>query len=97
MAITEVVVAEVLQGARSEADFAEWQDSLDALHYFPASRGTWQKAARLAFDLRRGGRATALSDLVIAVVAIENDLEVFTIDSDFQRVPGLALYDPAKN
>ncbi len=92
VATTEVVVAEILQGARSESDFTEWQETLEALHFFPADRSVWEKAAKLAFDLRRSGMETALSDLVIATVAIENDLEVYTSDSDFERVPGLSLH-----
>ena len=50
------------------------------------------RAARLSFDLKRTGLTTALSDLLIAAVALENDLEVYAIDSDFERVPGLKLH-----
>ncbi len=92
VATTDIVVAEVLQGARTEPDFRELADKMDALHFFHADQAVWIKAAELSFELTRRGQTTALSDLVIAVVALENELEVYATDSDFQRVPGLQLY-----
>jgi predicted nucleic acid-binding protein len=92
VAITDVVAAEVLQGAGSEEEFEEFAGRLDALHYFHADEALWLRAARLSFDLKRQGMTTALSDVVVAAVALENDLEVYSIDSDFQRIPGLRLY-----
>ena len=95
LAITGMVVAEVLQGARSEVDYQSWSERFASPHFYADTRETWQRAARLSYDLRRQGQQTALSDLVIAVVAIENDLEVYANDSDFDRVPGLRRYEPS--
>ena len=92
VATTDVVMAEVLQGARNQALFDEWSHILDALHYFPVTTDTWLNAAGLSFGLIRRGLPTALSDLLVAQVALENDLAIFTTDSDFQRVNGLRLH-----
>ena len=92
VAITDVVMAEVLQGSRTQALFEEWQDTLDALHYFPSTQETWIRAAAHSFALMRQGLTTALSDLVVAQVALENDFPLFATDTDFQRVPGLRLH-----
>jgi hypothetical protein len=92
VATTDVVVAEVLQGTANEAEFERYSEELQALHYFPVTRETWLKAAGLSFRLRREGQTTPLADLVIATVALENDLEVYAVDSDFARVPGLRLH-----
>jgi predicted nucleic acid-binding protein len=91
-ATTDLVVAEVLQGARTEADFQELSTKLDAPHYYHAGESVWLQAARLSFDLKRRGLTTPLSDLVIASVALANDLTVYATDSDFARVPGLRLH-----
>jgi predicted nucleic acid-binding protein len=92
VATTDIVMAEVLQGARTKALFDDWLDTLDALHYLPTTRDTWLNAAGMLFALMRRGLTTALSDLVVAQIAIENDLVLFATDTDFQRVPGLKLH-----
>lgn len=96
VAITDVVAAEVLQGSRSESDFQRLASDFDALHYFPVQRATWMRAAELAFQLRRNGQTTALSDLIIAAVAIENGLPVYATDTDFLRVPGLQMHQAGR-
>ena len=93
VATTDIVVAEVLQGAQSTEDFEDLMSKLDAPHFFHADRTTWLRATQLSFDLRRRGQTTALSDLLIATVALENDLEVYALDSDFARVPQLKLHE----
>jgi predicted nucleic acid-binding protein len=95
LATTGQVMAEILQGAISEKDFDDWTDRLAGLHFFPDSRETWQVAGRMSFDLRRRGMTTPLADLLIAAVALENDLEVYTRDPHFDRVSGLRRYIPA--
>jgi predicted nucleic acid-binding protein len=94
LATTGLVVAEVLQGAGSEELYTEWSESLVGPHYFSDSRESWEKAGRLSFELRRRGLETPLSDLVIAMVALENDLDVYANDSHFDRIPGLRRYVP---
>lgn len=97
VATTEVVIGEVLQGARTQDDFDEWSERLDALHFFSGDLGVWTRAAQTAFILRSKGTRTPLSDLLVAQVALDNDLPVFTTDSDFQRVPGLKLHQPTSS
>ena len=92
VATTDVVIAEVLQGTANEDEFAQYADKMTALHFFEAERHTWVKAAELSFRLRRRGLATPLADLVIAAVALENQLPVYAKDSHFQRIEGLALH-----
>ncbi len=92
VATTDVVVAEVLQGAKSQDDYLRLADKLEALHFFHADESCWQRAMEMAFQLRRRGMTTALSDLLVAAVALQNDLQVYANDSDFDRVPELSRY-----
>jgi predicted nucleic acid-binding protein len=92
LATTDMVVAEVLQGARSQDDFDRLARRLEGPHYFHTDRAAWQEAGRLSFELKMKGQTTALSDLLIAAVALANDLEVYATDTDFERVPGLRRY-----
>jgi predicted nucleic acid-binding protein len=86
VATTDIVIAEILQGARTQSVFDDWLRILDALHYLPATREIWVKAAGLSFQLMRQGQTTPLSDLVVAQVALANDAPVFATDTDFERV-----------
>ena len=92
VAATDIVIAEVLQGAPTEEKFNELSEKMDALQFFHAGAETWLKAARLSFRLRRSGLATPLADLVIAQVALDNDLPVYATDEHFGRVEGLKLH-----
>lgn len=90
--MTGLVLAEVLQGARDE-DFQKLADLMTALPFLPADQDTWARAGELSFQLRRLGRLTPLTDLLIAAVALEGGHQVFTLDDHFQYVPGLRLYE----
>ncbi|MDD4588473.1 MAG: PIN domain-containing protein, partial [Heliobacteriaceae bacterium] len=68
---------EVLQGARNEKEYEQLWDYLSTqiIYFLPAKTATYEKAARLYFDLRRNGitpRSTI--DILIALTAIENKL-----------------------
>jgi predicted nucleic acid-binding protein len=94
VATTDLIIAEVLQGARNEEDYAQYEDRLRGPHYFPVERQTWLNAARLSYDLRRKGFSTPLSDLIIASLALEHALSVYAIDAHFDRVPSLQRHEP---
>ena len=93
VALTGVVLAEVIQGARTTDDFAKLHSLLEVLPYLESNKRTWLKAGELAMQLRGEGRLIPLTDLVIAGVALEEDHEVFTLDEHFQRIPGLKLHE----
>ena len=94
VATTGMVLAEVLQGIRAESRFRRAAFDFTALHYLEADRATWLRAGELSYSLIRRGMTTPLSDLVIARVALENNVSVYTTDDHFSRVEGLQLYVP---
>ena len=86
------VLAEVPQGARNENGFLQLLDRLGALPHLELTKDTWVRAAQLSFQLKVQGRLTPLIDLLIAASALEGSHQVFTLDEDFTRVPGLKFY-----
>ena len=88
------VLAEILQGARSEADSVVLASHLDALPYVDADYDTWVRAGELGAYLRKRGLKVALADLAIAALAMRHSLALYTLDSDFKRIPGLELHSP---
>ena len=91
--VVGIVVAEVLQGARSQGDYDKLRRGFYAARYVEMNRVVWERAGRLAMDMKSAGTPVALTDLAIAATAIDGLHKVFTLDSDFKRVPDLNLYD----
>jgi predicted nucleic acid-binding protein len=88
LATTDVIVMEVLAGARDDAD-RDWLRRLLYSHRFLPVEGPadYESAAELYRLCRRGGETPRqLADCLIAVVAIRNDAELLCADSDFQAI-----------
>ena len=94
IAMTGVVLAEVLQGARSERDLNRLQSLLTALPYVDPGQAEWSTVGELSFRLRRRGITIPITDLAIAAVALANGCAVYTLDEHFERTPGLKLHVP---
>ena len=86
------VALELLQGARASDEFDALRERLDGLGFLDSDKDTWFMAGRLANELKRQGRTIPLSDLIIAVVAIQHDEPLLTTDRHFEAVPGLRLH-----
>jgi predicted nucleic acid-binding protein len=88
LACTDVIVMEILAGARDEAD----RDRLRRLLYgreFLAVDGPadYEAAAELYRHCRSGGETPRkLTDCLIAAVAIRNDAELLCEDADFLTI-----------
>ena len=86
------VLAEILQGARSDEEFDFLAENLDALKFVDADKDTWVRVGQMGLALRRDGATLAHADLIIASLAMQHGLPLFTLDQDFGRIPGLHLY-----
>lgn len=87
------VLAELLQGARSESEFEFFRLHLTALSFLETDQDTWTRAGELNYRLREHGSMLAFADLIIASLAMQHGIAVYTVDGDFGRVPGLALHE----
>ncbi len=95
LAITDVVLMEVLAGARDDAERNRLRRFLYAQHFLPVEGpADYESAAELHRLCRRGGETPRnLSDCLIAVVAMRNDAALLTADRDFQVI---ARYAPLR-
>ena len=82
--------AELLIGVKTPERWTTLDEQLAALHHAPVTDDTWHRAARLGHDLARRGQTVPLSDLLIAVAAMDHDLPLWTADSDFKRIASVA-------
>jgi len=84
--ISPYTFQEVLQGALNEKEYEKLRDYLSTqnIYFLPEETATYEKAARLYYEVRRKGvtpRSTI--DILIALTAIENDLLLLHNDRDF--------------
>lgn len=85
------VVAELLTGT-SERDRERLSATLRALDWVDLGRSEWIAVGELAAELRSAGETVPLTDVSIAVAALEAEAELLTADSDFDRI---ARVEPA--
>jgi hypothetical protein len=90
-----IVMFELLQGVKSEAEKSEIQSALEGLPYAEMAPLLWEKAAELSRALKKSGLNIPLSDIFIASVAIEYNLSIFTLDKHFEQIPAVKLYIPS--
>jgi hypothetical protein len=86
-----VVLLELLQGIKSPREEELVQNALQALPHLEMTRNLWIKAGKLSSRLRMKGHILPLSDIIIAVLALEHNCAVLTVDRHFEAVPGLKV------
>ena len=92
--VPKIVLAELLQGAKSEREISTIEDFFDAFTILDQSPETWLKAGKLSRELKIRRKTIPLLDCYIAVIAEENACAILTLDDHFkeiQRVMPLAL------
>ena len=89
VALTGVVVTEILQGLKRDVQRIEYFLSLfDLLE--ASGFDTYRNAAALFRRARSKGVSLTTTDALIATVAAENGATVFSLDRDFVRMAQLA-------
>jgi len=87
--ICNYVYQELLQGARNKQEYALLKEYLDTLPFYDLRYGkqSFENAALMFFNCRKSGitiRSTV--DLIIAEIAIENDVYLLHNDIDFTNI-----------
>jgi predicted nucleic acid-binding protein len=82
-----IILAEVLQGIRSDEDYIKTRNYLDDLIFLPMRQTTFIRAAEVYRSLRKQGVTIRKPvDCMIASVAIEHDIPLLHNDRDFDYV-----------
>jgi predicted nucleic acid-binding protein len=87
---------EVLGGARKEerTRLGHW---FSVIPYRSVREEDWERAIALAWRLRDGGLTVPWLDVVIAAVALQDQVRVYAVDAHFKEIStrtGLMLYEP---
>ncbi len=81
--VPKIVIAELIQGSRSEREISLIQNFVDAFSVIDQKDDSWVKAGRLSFSLRKKGKTIHLADCYIAVIAQEHGCQICTLDEHF--------------
>jgi hypothetical protein len=87
--INSLIYLEILQGVRTEKDFAEVKDYLDTQRFFGLldEKKSYAAAASIYFKCRKKGiTINSTVDCLIAQTAIENNLFLLHNDADFVKM-----------
>lgn len=87
--VPKIVLAELIQGAKSEKEISVIQDFCDAFHVVDQSENSWLEAGRLSYRLKKQGKNSHLIDCYIAVIAKEHHCAVYTLNRHFQDIKGI--------
>ncbi len=88
-ATCQLVLAELLQGARSEKETALIMDLALVVKILNEGESTWQQAGFLANKLKKQGKTLPLIDCYLAVLAKENKAVILTLDKHFSVIDEL--------
>lgn len=84
-----MVRLEVLRGMREPRASRRLEEFMDVMQYVPTDERLWREATGLAWRIDRAGETIQATDALIAAAALRKGASVLTLDSDFNRVPGL--------
>ena len=88
-AACQLVLAELIQGVRSEKEAELILDLASVVKILSESDSTWQQAGFLANKLRKQGKTISLIDCYLAVLAKENKAVILTLDKHFAIIDEL--------
>lgn len=87
LCICGVILTEVFQGLRSDADYRKTKEYFDSLILLPMRKVTFERSASLYRSLRKKGVTIRTPiDCMIASVAIEHDIPLLHNDRDFEQI-----------
>ncbi|MFN3466228.1 MAG: PIN domain nuclease [Candidatus Brocadiales bacterium] len=93
VATTSIIILELLGGARTEKDFQELREDMEALQQLPIIKEVWHHSYRLSFELRRKGLNIPATDIIIASTALHYNALLLHHDKHFELI---ARYAPLR-
>ena len=84
--ITGIIMVELLSGAKTVKKYEQLKNNLEALIYLDTAVDVWEKAAEIAFTLKRKGINVPSGDILIASLAIRYDVLLIHMDKHFELI-----------
>lgn len=84
--MTEIVLMEILRGAKSDKEYAMLREDFLALPQLPVTSSVWETVWQTAYHLRKSGVTATLADVVIAAVSLHYKCALMHADKHFQMI-----------
>lgn len=94
-ATCEMIILELAAGTRTEPEYRELGEDLEALQQFPITQAVWRSAYGIAHAVRREGVSVPPTDHLIAAVALSYRCHLLHCDKHFDlmaRHIGLSVW-----
>lgn len=89
-AICGVTLSELLQGAKSPSDVETIKRRLAAFQLLTIEESLWERLGTLLAHFRRNGLTVPFQDALIAAVALQYQVQVWTLDTHFTKMAAFA-------
>ena len=86
VAIMPIVKVELLGGTKNEIEFERLNERLSSLLSLDMNNEVWNKASKLAYDLKRNGITVPYIDIMIAATAIHHNTTLLHLDKHFDMI-----------
>jgi len=90
--LTGIVLAEILQGIKNTREEKRIIDAILGVPDLEISNQVWSKTGLMSASLRRKGINIPLTDTALAILSVEHNFSLFTLDKHFESIPGIKLY-----
>jgi predicted nucleic acid-binding protein len=87
-----LILAELRQGCRRPEQVVPLLDAMTPLDYRETDQEVWLQAGQLAAEEATRGFKLEIGDCLLAALALRERCEIFTLDRDFEHIPGIKLY-----
>jgi hypothetical protein len=85
-----IIALELINGAKGQKELQALDDVFDAMHCIAVNEATFMNAGKLGYRVARKGQTLSAVDLLIAQIAMENDLALMTFDEHFGVIAKLS-------
>lgn len=92
VATAGIIISELRAGCRSKMQVQEVLETMTPLVYHEVDERTWLHAGELVADGAARGFKLAIGDCLLAALALREKCEIFTLDRDFEHIPGIQIY-----
>ncbi|MGB9592119.1 MAG: type II toxin-antitoxin system VapC family toxin [Candidatus Kryptoniota bacterium] len=94
------IAVELFQGAKTNKELEVISELLETIHYVEITRSHYHHAGEISHKAARSGKSFSIVDLILAVVAHDEQLRLLTLDIHFKEISRfcpLSLVYPRKS
>jgi len=81
-----LIILELLQGCRTTKEKDALKIKLESLDILSITQSVWERGYEMGFALRRKGLTIPTTDLIIAVLAVENNSTLLHHDEHYEMI-----------